>query len=333
MDSLNFWGDRKSSSSGWKQAAKVNCITLTCMSVVLISCLISAISRSGGLGKALFFYDGTCDGGNVSQVNMTLHLLINVVSTLVLASSNFFMQVLNSPSREEINAAHFQGSWLGIGIPSVRNAFRVSKFKTACWICLFISSIPIHLLFNSTIFETDCKQYSLTRSLYPPGGSLVQAGFDLYAGYPGIITETTSINVDLLEIHSGYGLPVNLTEYASKDSDAMKNISTTATSAGQWKRLEINECKQEYINCSGLKRHRNVVLIIDKPGGWIRDEIWHLMDNQTELWDRYVPADQPNHLFYDAQCFMLASSSSKTTECLNNCIGAFGIYRDGTVMT
>ncbi|KAI2770771.1 hypothetical protein F4815DRAFT_496933 [Daldinia loculata] len=252
---------------------------------------------------------------------------------LWLASSNFFMQVLNSPSREEINAAHFQGSWLGIGIPSVRNAFRVSKFKTACWICLFISSIPIHLLFNSTIFETDCKQYSLTRSLYPPGGSLVQAGFDLYAGYPGIITETTSINVDLLEIHSGYGLPVNLTEYASKDSDAMKNISTTATSAGQWKRLEINECKQEYINCSGLKRHRNVVLIIDKPGGWIRDEIWHLMDNQTELWDRYVPADQPNHLFYDAQCFMLASSSSKTTECLNNCIGAFGIYRDGTVMT
>lgn len=86
MDSLNFWGDRKSSSSGWKQAAKVNCITLTCMSVVLISCLISAISRSGGLGKALFFYDGTCDGGNVSQVNMTLHLLINVVSTLVVSS-------------------------------------------------------------------------------------------------------------------------------------------------------------------------------------------------------------------------------------------------------
>lgn len=162
-------------------------------------------------------------------------------------------------------------------------------------------------------------------SFYPPGGSLVQAGFDLYAGYPGMITETTSINVDLLEIHSGYGLPVNLTEYASKDSDAMKNISTTATSAGQWKRLEISECKQEYIKCNGLKRHRNVVLITDKPGGWIRDEIWHLMDNQTELWDRYVPADQPNHLFYDAQCFMLALRSSKTTECMNNCIGAFGI--------
>lgn len=67
------------------------------------------------------------------------------------------MQVLNSPSREEVNAAHFRGSWMGIGIPSVRNAFKVSRFKTVCWLCLLISSIPIHLLFNSTVFQTDRK--------------------------------------------------------------------------------------------------------------------------------------------------------------------------------
>ncbi|KAI1658111.1 hypothetical protein F4813DRAFT_54132 [Daldinia decipiens] len=270
-----------------------------------------------------------------------------------LASSNFFMQVLNSPSREEVNAVHFRGSWLGIGIPSIRNAFRVSKFKTTCWICLFISSIPIHLLFNSTIFETDYRgsDFHLTiateeflngGSFYPPGGSLVQAGFSSwydetgpYKGYPYIVTESTSINFNPWSFYyDGYGSPVNLTEYANKDSDAMKNISTTATSAGQWKRLEISECKQEYINCSGLKRHRNLVLVIDRPGGWIRDEIWHLMDNQTELWDRYVPADQPNHLFYDAQCFMLASRNAmKVTECVNSCIGAFGTGGNNTVIT
>ncbi|KAI0847467.1 hypothetical protein F5Y00DRAFT_271216 [Daldinia vernicosa] len=261
------------------------------------------------------------------------------------ASSNFFMQVLNSPSREEVNVAHFQGSWLGIGIPSVRNAFRVSKFKTACWICLFLSSIPIHLLFNSTIFETDYRgsDFHLTiateeflngGSFYPPGGSLVQAGFSSWynetSPYPSIIAESTSL--DLWQLGGAYGAPVNLTEYANKDANVMKNISTTATSAGNWKRLEISDCKQEYINCSGLKRHRNLVLVIDRPGGWVRDEMWHLMDNQTELWDRYVPADQPNHLFYDAQCHMLASHNGlKETECVNNCIEAFGVDGDNTV--
>ncbi|KAI0099440.1 hypothetical protein F4814DRAFT_442966 [Daldinia grandis] len=248
MDSLDFWGNRKNGSSGWKQAAKVNCVILVCMSVTLVGCLISAISKSGGLRKALFFYDGNCDGGSVSQINMTLHLLINVVSTLVV--------ILNSPSREEVNVAHFSGSWMGIGIPSVRNAFRVSRFKTACWVCLFISSIPIHLLFNSTIFETDYRgsDFHLTIAteeflhgggFYAPGGSLVQAGFSMWTGFL-----------------------VNLTDYANKDSDAMKNISDIATSAGQWKRLEIGECKQDYINCSGLKRHRDVVLVIDKPGAF-----------------------------------------------------------------
>ncbi|KAK8049202.1 hypothetical protein PG994_010932 [Apiospora phragmitis] len=40
------------------------------------------------------------------------------------------MQVLNAPSRREIDKAHIKGSFLGVGVPSVRNAFAVSPFKT-----------------------------------------------------------------------------------------------------------------------------------------------------------------------------------------------------------
>lgn len=84
MDALYLWGSRDG-PSGWKQAAKVNCIVLASMSVTLVGCLISATSKVGGIEQALFFYDGDCDGGNVSQVNMVLHLIINVVSTLVVS--------------------------------------------------------------------------------------------------------------------------------------------------------------------------------------------------------------------------------------------------------
>ncbi|KAI1778678.1 hypothetical protein F4818DRAFT_306948 [Hypoxylon cercidicola] len=246
------------------------------------------------------------------------------------------MQILNSPSREEVNAAHFRGSWMGIGIPSVRNAFMVSRFKTACWLCLLISSIPIHLLFNSTVFQTDRREsdFHMTiateefldgGSFYPPGAGLVQAGFDTFfynSNNTGPLLDSEYIN-DKEGI--GYGRPVNLTDYADENSDAVKNISATASNAGGWEKLDIRQCKQEYVDCSGLKGHRSLILVVDKPGGWIRNENWHLLDNQTEFWARYVPPDQPNHLFFAAQCEMYARRMlNSPTVCDNTCDLAIG---------
>lgn len=252
------------------------------MSIVLICFLIAATSTNG-FDKAVFFYDGNCDGGSVAQLNTVLHLLINIVSTLVLASSNFFMQVLNSPSRQELNMAHFQGSWMGIRIPSVRNAFRVSRFKTWSWVCLLFSSIPIHLLFNSIIFQTDRRDsdYHMTIATekflnggpyHAPGAGLVQAGFEFwFADYN--LTESHSFPLSTNLILTTYGAPVNLTDYADTRSDAIKNISATALATGTWAKLDVGLCKQEYITCGGLKKHRDVVLVVDAPDGWKRDDI------------------------------------------------------------
>ncbi|KAI1455288.1 hypothetical protein F4805DRAFT_468796 [Annulohypoxylon moriforme] len=260
------------------------------------------------------------------------------------------MQVLNSPSRQELNAAHFQGSWMGIGIPSVRNALRVSRFKTLCWICLLFSSIPIHLLFNSTIFQTDSRDsdYHMTIAteefvngglFFAPGASLVQAGFDALLdpkaesfGAPVNLTDYAYFlcHAKLWLCPSGVRpMDVNkiiITDYADTNSDVMKNISATALAASGWDKLDISQCKKEYIDCNGLKKHRNVVLVADKTDGWNRSDIWHLSDNQTELWDRYVPANQSNHLFFDAQCMMCAVRSLRVSiQCVSSCISAFGI--------
>ncbi|KAI0880270.1 uncharacterized protein GGS22DRAFT_87675 [Annulohypoxylon maeteangense] len=336
MDFLNVWrsDDR---STGWRQAAKVNSIVLATMSITLIGFLIAAATKNG-FDKAVFFYDGSCDGGSVAIVNMALHLLINVVSTLVVPSSNFFMQVLNSPSRQELNAAHFKGSWMGIGIPSVRNAFRVSRFKTLCWVCLLLSSIPLHLLFNSTVFQTDRRDsdYHMTiatekfingGSYYAPGAGLVQGGFIYWLTYsmPTSLAEPQWFPYLGQLAATTYGAPVNLTDYADTKSEVMKNISAIASAASGWDRLDVSQCKQEYISCTGLKKHRNVVLVVDNDG-WKRNDIWHLRENQTQLWDQYVPANQSNHLFYDAQCMMYAQRRYDTsTSCVSNCIAAFGV--------
>lgn len=85
MARLNLPKFYQYSSTGWKKAAKVNCVVLIFMSVALVVCLIVVASQNGGSQKALFFYNGDCDEGSVSQVNTALHLLINVISTLMVS--------------------------------------------------------------------------------------------------------------------------------------------------------------------------------------------------------------------------------------------------------
>lgn len=66
------------------------------------------------------------------------------------------MQCLSSPTRSEIDKAHGQGIWLDIGVPSIRNLRRLSTTRIVLWWLLAISSIPLHLLYNSAVFSTLC---------------------------------------------------------------------------------------------------------------------------------------------------------------------------------
>lgn len=72
------------------------------------------------------------------------------------------MQCLSSPTRSEIDKAHGQGIWLDIGVPSVRNLRRLSTSRIVLWWVLAISSVPLHLLYNSAVFSTLCaRQYDV----------------------------------------------------------------------------------------------------------------------------------------------------------------------------
>ncbi|KAI3324618.1 hypothetical protein HD806DRAFT_521724 [Xylariaceae sp. AK1471] len=224
---------------------------------------------------------------------------------LALSSSNFFMQVLNAPSREELDTAHAKGNWLEIGVSSMRNAFKVSRFKTLCWLGLSVTSIPIHLLFNSVIFGTEYRGSNFTVTIateeflsggnyYLPGASLLTAD--------GLGQFYTS------GILPGFGQLFNLTQYSMTGPGVAKNVSDAALHGKEWSRLDLSECKREFglygTPCSGLARYRDVILIVQNPTGWVRNEMWHLMENQTRIWDLYVPADKPNHLFYYTACTM-----------------------------
>ncbi|KAI1733597.1 hypothetical protein F4680DRAFT_463028 [Xylaria scruposa] len=333
MDTINPF-----KTTGWKRAARVNCAILVVLSATLIG--LSSTALSYGFKTALFFYAGSCSGRNVTTINIALHLLINVVSTLVvsvslahwLASSNFFMQVLNSPSREEIDRAHAAGSWLDVGVSSIRNTFRLSKFKSLCWTVLVLSSIPIHLLFNSAVFRTDYRgaDFHLTiatenftkgATYFPPGASLLFPSLSPVNENP-YASQYYDAN-SVAEVYGDYGLQVLLSDYDDESSPVLRNISTTAKDAEQWTKIDADACKKEYASCQGLSEYGNVVLVVNKPDGWVRGDMWKLKSNESRFWDRYVPPDQPNHLFFDAQCSVHSrSNSNRASDCSNACIGA-----------
>ena len=109
-------------------------------------------AKFGVHGSLVTIQDGDCSKSK--KLSLWLHLAINILSTLLLGASNYCMQCLSSPSRAEIDRAHSRHIWLDIGVPSVRNLRRVSWNKIMLWWLFAISTVPLHLLFNSAIFST-----------------------------------------------------------------------------------------------------------------------------------------------------------------------------------
>jgi hypothetical protein len=89
---------------------------------------------------------------DMSWWSSAFHIVINILSTLLLGASNYTMQVLSSPTRGEIDRAHSSNQWLDIGVLSLRNLGRISRRRRFLCVILALSSIPIHLFYNSAVF-------------------------------------------------------------------------------------------------------------------------------------------------------------------------------------
>ena len=112
-------------------------------------CAATIGPASEGVGTV---YKGDCD--KVKSLDRWLHLLINILGTALLSGSNFNMQCLSSPTRKEVEAAHKKGKWLDIGVPSIKNLLFISKKRVGLWWLLAISTLPLHILWNSVLFST-----------------------------------------------------------------------------------------------------------------------------------------------------------------------------------
>lgn len=243
------------------------------------------------------------------------------------------MQVLSAPSRGEIDRAHGSLVALEIGVPSIKNFHFLSPFKKIVWVGLFLSSVPIHLLFNSAVYETNYEgsHWNLTIATdafvtgeapyFGPGASLANSGspFPNDTGAYGIL---------------GYGAYVALTDYWDNSSPTNLSITNTAREAESWENLTIEDCYTEYRFCQPKKKYRDVVVVVSAEDlGWKRRDVFNFNWTDTEFtstwdgWDAHIPPDTTNSLWYSAQCVNSRDSDNINSIACDSdaeCAGALG---------
>ncbi|GAW17036.1 hypothetical protein ANO14919_064850 [Xylariales sp. No.14919] len=335
------------SQKGWRRTGAINVIVAYVCAIILFVFFSISVSQSS-LSRPTIIFEGNCTSS--ARLNFFFHLLINILSGVVLASSNFFMQVLTSPSREEIDEAHSWLRSLDIGIPSVKNLYHVSRFKSASWLVLFLSSIPIHLFFNSAIFQTLYmrSQWQLTlateaftkgAAFYPPGASLSPAGSagpgyhwsapDGYYEGPDLSDTTCSQYTSHGWLTNGYGTAVPLDDYSDATSVVRRNISSIAREAHSWTFLDAKKCQAEYMSCAPRVNYGDVVVVLDNGDspGWPRSLVFDFDPNSNlTYWDTIVPPESANSLWFSAQCAVTRDAHSwDTAYCTKTCTGALGL--------
>jgi len=121
----------------------------TALCVFLVNLIWTSYAINGYEPVADGYFAGILFQGSCSttrKLDLWLHLLINILSSLLLWSSNFCMQILAAPTRDEVDKAHAEGKWFDIGIVSFRNLWQVNHTQSAAWRNLAISSTLLHLL-------------------------------------------------------------------------------------------------------------------------------------------------------------------------------------------
>lgn len=166
--------------------------------------------------------DGSCQ--TTKTLSLWSHLAINVLGTALLSASNYCMQCLSAPTRPEIDRAHERHVWLSVGVQSVRNLLYISRTRALLWVILALSSIPLHLFYNSAIFST-----------------LSTRKYGVFAVSPNLATgklfDVTAVPPDAYEGASGSHTA--LVEYGL-------NLLRDAKNSSIWQRMDNEDCIRKY---------------------------------------------------------------------------------------
>ena len=205
----------------------------------------------------------------VEKYDTWIHLAINVVSTALLSGSNYCMQVLCAPNRKEVDDAHARKRYMDIGVPSLRNLTLIRKEKLLLWCLLGLSSLPLHLMYNSMFF-----------------GSLSTCDYNIYYVAEDFLTGAAYDRVAFPDKVEG------------RDEDYMDTSAMQQRlqqNNGTWQKLSNAECISAYA-VDTLRAHRDVVIVVEpqnttRKGSMVSRDRYRFNFNSELEMDYYNPYD------------------------------------------
>jgi hypothetical protein len=230
---------------GWRSGV-LNCAC----SVILVFLINFAVTIWGTVHRNAeqeVVFDVDCR--KISKINSGLHIIINLLGTVLLGCSNYCMQCLSAPTREEVDRAHVKNIWLDIGTPSIRNLRYIDKRRVIVWGLLGVSSLPLHLFYNSMLYS------SIASNDYQ--GALIKPSFT--TDLNNSCTDCSQVEKDLLR--KAHGLDIDLRRNTSDIATYMQ--AKTQPLNGGLQLLENRDCITQYSSSIQTFR-RNLLLIIDE---------------------------------------------------------------------
>ena len=239
---------------GWRGGARIAFIGTTLVLIINIILILYMTLRYERMDGFPVIYRGACE--TAQRQNSIWHFFLNVLSTGLLSASNYCMQLLSAPTRANIDRAHGTGHWLDIGIPSFRN-LRFSDWKRrSLWILLCISSIPLHLVYNSTF-------------------------------YAAIATNDYNILFATEDFVNGGGY-----DTSKFPTTSAQNITFFQDSAKTWVNLSNHDCIRNYAN-DFVTKYANVIAVVSNETTASDDSLLSLAVNELPTGGYLDPSFDP----------------------------------------
>ncbi|KAF5721345.1 hypothetical protein FMUND_3655 [Fusarium mundagurra] len=117
----------RSLMTGWRAGVAANMVLAFLILVASVACLALASAQGHMSTWESLLMEGSST--TVEGIARGILAAVNVFAIILVAGANYVVQILNSPTRAEVDNAHSTLKWLDIGIPSLRNMSLISSTR------------------------------------------------------------------------------------------------------------------------------------------------------------------------------------------------------------
>ncbi|PUU76462.1 hypothetical protein B9Z19DRAFT_990571 [Tuber borchii] len=168
---------------------------------------------------------------------------------------------------------------MDIGVPSIRNLFRIKAERAFLWIAIGITSIPLHLLYNSAVYTSlaanDFYIFIVTNNHFEPGAYTNTSSPVFSSG-----SSWATLNATMGEEYGNFQLFYSMLEGRN-------------TGTGRYEDLTPSQCAKRY-NADFLSTNRNLFLITSHTSNATQnDTLLDWIDYSAVSPSRWICYDNP----------------------------------------